>query len=72
MKDFLAAPDLDEMKFAMFYETWNLGFNPPYEATPVTLQMELHFDSDMLASPRTTSRTSPISGSTGGPWCTCT
>ena len=48
MKDFLAAPDLNEMKFAMFYETWNLGFNPPYEATPVTSQMELHFDSDMI------------------------
>ena len=48
MKDFLAAPDLHEMKFAMFYETWNLGFNPPYEATPVTPQTELHFDSDML------------------------
>jgi glycoprotein endo-alpha-1,2-mannosidase len=48
MKDFLAAPDLPEMKFAMFYETWNLGFNPPYEATPVTFQMALHFDSDML------------------------
>ncbi len=26
MADFLAAPDLREMKFAMFYETWNLGF----------------------------------------------
>jgi glycoprotein endo-alpha-1,2-mannosidase len=49
MKDFLAAPNLREMKFAMFYETWNLGFNPPYEATPVTPQMELHFDSDMLS-----------------------
>ncbi len=48
MKNFLAAPDLHEMKFAMFYETWNLGFNPPYEATPVDPQMELHFDSDML------------------------
>lgn len=49
MQDFLAAPDLREMKFAMFYETWNLGFDPPYEATPVTTQMELHFDSDMLS-----------------------
>ena len=48
MKKFLAAPDLREMKFAMFYETWNLGFNPPYESTPVTFQMELHFESDLL------------------------
>ena len=27
MKDFLAAPDISQMRFAMFYETWNLGFN---------------------------------------------
>ena len=45
---FLAAPDIGEMKFAMFYETWNLGFDPPYEATPVTPQLELHFDADMI------------------------
>ena len=49
MKNFLAAPDLGEMKFAMFYETWNLGFDASYEATPVTFQMELHFDSDMIS-----------------------
>ncbi len=48
MKDFLKAPDLGHFKFAMFYETWNLGFDPLRESTPVTLQMELHFDSDML------------------------
>jgi glycoprotein endo-alpha-1,2-mannosidase len=48
MKDFLAAPNIAQMQFAMFYETWNLGFNPGSEATPVTLQMELHFDADML------------------------
>ena len=48
MKDFLAAPDISHMRFAMFYETWNLGFNPGSESTPVTFQMELHFDSDML------------------------
>jgi glycoprotein endo-alpha-1,2-mannosidase len=48
MTDFLAAPDLVRMKFAMFYETWNLGFDPLRESTPVTEQMELHFDSDML------------------------
>lgn len=49
MKDFLAAPDLSRIKFAMFYETWNLGFDPVRESTPVSFQMELHFDSDMLA-----------------------
>jgi hypothetical protein len=49
VKDFLAAPDLREMKFAMFYETWNLGYVGGAESTPVTLQAELHFDSDMLA-----------------------
>ena len=32
----------------MFYETWNLGFDPVRESTPVTFQMELHFDADML------------------------
>jgi hypothetical protein len=49
MKNFLAAPDLGEMKFAMFYETWNLGFDPAYEATPVTPQLEQHFDADMVS-----------------------
>jgi glycoprotein endo-alpha-1,2-mannosidase len=49
MKEFLAAPDLHEMKFAMFYETWNLGFDAGREQTPVSAQAELHFDSDMLA-----------------------
>jgi hypothetical protein len=49
MKEFLAAPDLHEMKFAMFYETWNLGFDAENESTPVSEQAELHFDSDMLA-----------------------
>jgi glycoprotein endo-alpha-1,2-mannosidase len=49
MKEFLAAPDLRQMKFAMFYETWNLGFDAGREQTPVSEQEELHFDSDMLA-----------------------
>ena len=48
MRDFLRAPDLSRIKFAMFYETWNLGFDPVRESTPVTFQMELHFDTDML------------------------
>ncbi|HEX4434219.1 MAG TPA: hypothetical protein VH012_05285 [Acidimicrobiales bacterium] len=48
MKHFLAAPNISQMRFAMFYETWNLGFDPGSESTPVTFQMELHFDSDML------------------------
>ncbi len=49
MKDFLAAPNIGQMRFAMFYETWNLGFDPGDESTPVTFQMELHFDSDMIS-----------------------
>lgn len=49
MKEFLAAPDLHEMKFAMFYETWNLGFDAGRESTPISVQEELHFDADMLA-----------------------
>jgi glycoprotein endo-alpha-1,2-mannosidase len=48
MKDFLAAPNIAKIRFAMFYETWNLGFDPGRESTPVTFQMELHFDADML------------------------
>ena len=47
MRNFLSAPDLGQMRFAMFYETWNLGFDPVRESTPVTFQMELHFDADM-------------------------
>ncbi len=49
MKEFLAAPNISGIRFAMFYETWNLGFEPGRESTPVTFQMELHFDSDMVA-----------------------
>jgi glycoprotein endo-alpha-1,2-mannosidase len=49
MKDFLAAPNISDIRFAMFYETWNLGFVPGRESTPVTFQMELHFDSDMIS-----------------------
>ena len=49
MKDFLAASNISQMRFAMFYETWNLGFDPGRESTPVTFQMELHFDSDMVS-----------------------
>jgi glycoprotein endo-alpha-1,2-mannosidase len=49
MKAFLAAPNISQMRFAMFYETWNLGFDPGRESTPVTFQMELHFDADMIS-----------------------
>ena len=48
MGAFLAAPNLRRIKFAMFYETWNLGFDPGREATPVTPEMEAHFDADMV------------------------
>ena len=49
MKDFLAAPNIAQMKFAMFYETWNLGFDPGRESTPVDFQMELHFNADFAS-----------------------
>jgi glycoprotein endo-alpha-1,2-mannosidase len=49
MQSFLKAPNISQMRFAMFYETWNLGFDPGRESTPVTFQMELHFDADMAS-----------------------
>jgi glycoprotein endo-alpha-1,2-mannosidase len=49
MKAFLQAPNISQMRFAMFYEAWNLGFNPGSESTPVTFAMELHFDADMAS-----------------------
>jgi glycoprotein endo-alpha-1,2-mannosidase len=49
MQSFLKAPNISQMRFAMFYETWNLGFDPGRESTPVTFQMELHFDADMIS-----------------------
>ena len=49
MQSFLKAPNISQMRFAMFYETWNLGFDPGHESTPVTFQMELHFDADMVS-----------------------
>jgi glycoprotein endo-alpha-1,2-mannosidase len=49
MKSFLKAPNISQIRFAMFYETWNLGFDPGRESTPVTFQMELHFDADMAS-----------------------
>ena len=52
MKDFLAAPNLRQMKFAMFYETWNLGFDGGRESTPVSFEMELHFEADLLSFAR--------------------
>ena len=49
MKAFLEAPNISRIRFAMFYETWNLGFDPGRESTPVTFAMELHFDADMAS-----------------------
>jgi glycoprotein endo-alpha-1,2-mannosidase len=46
--DFLKAPNLGSFKFCMFYETWNLNFDPTRETTPVTPAVEAHFDADML------------------------
>ena len=49
MQSFLKAPNISHMRFAMFYETWNLGFDRVRKSTPVTFQMELHFDADMIS-----------------------
>ena len=48
MADFLKAKNLDQIKFAMFYETWNLGFVAPREALPVTRAKEREFDGDLV------------------------
>jgi glycoprotein endo-alpha-1,2-mannosidase len=52
MSDFLSAPNLNQIKFCMFYETWNLGFDAAQESTPVTPEMETHFDGDMVSFAR--------------------
>jgi len=49
MQAFLKAPNISRIRFAMFYETWNLGFDAGRESTPVTFAMELHFDADMAS-----------------------
>ena len=48
MQSFLKAPNISRMRFAMFYETWNLA-STGARLTPVTFQMELHFDADMIS-----------------------
>lgn len=47
--DFLKAKNLSRIKFAMFYETWALGFNAANESTPVDPPMESQFDAQMLS-----------------------
>ena len=53
MSEFVKAPNLRQMKFAMFYETENLGFDPGLESTPVTPLLALHFSADMVHFART-------------------
>ena len=45
---FLKARNLADIKFCMLYETWDLGFDPGNESTPVTPSMEVAFDLDLL------------------------
>jgi hypothetical protein len=45
---FVRAKNLSDIKFCIFYETWDLGFDPPLEATPVTPALERKFDADLL------------------------
>jgi glycoprotein endo-alpha-1,2-mannosidase len=50
---FVRAKDLGDIKFCIFYETWDLGFDAPLEATPVTPAMEATFDANLLRFART-------------------
>ncbi len=45
---FLRAKNLGDIKFCMFYETWDLGFDPRLESTQVNPQMEATFDANLL------------------------
>ena len=56
----------------MFYETWNLGFDPGRESTPVTFQMELHFDADMLTFAKDYFHNPSYLRIHGRPWSSCT
>ena len=46
---FLRADNLRDIRFCLLYETWDLGFEPGSESTPVTPAMEVEFDIDMVA-----------------------
>jgi hypothetical protein len=48
MADFLKASNLDQIKFAMFYETWNLGFLAPREELQITPTKARRFVGDMV------------------------
>lgn len=50
---FLRARNLGDIKFCIFYETWDLGFIGGAESTPVGPAMEARFDADLLHIART-------------------
>ena len=44
----LRAKNLNEIRFCLLYETWDLGFDPAHEATSVTPALEAKFDANLL------------------------
>ncbi|HEY3842332.1 MAG TPA: glycoside hydrolase family 99-like domain-containing protein [Acidimicrobiales bacterium] len=53
VNDFLKAPNISKIKFCMFYETWDLGFDAGNETTRITPNLEAEFDDQMLSFART-------------------
>ena len=51
MNAFLKAPNLDQIKFAMFYETWTWA-STPREASEITPAKARRFDADMVSFAR--------------------
>ena len=47
LEGFLQADNVDDVSFCIFYETWDLGFVPPREATPLTAAAVDRFLTDM-------------------------
>jgi glycoprotein endo-alpha-1,2-mannosidase len=49
---FVRARNLGDIKFCILYETWDLGFQPGNESTPVTPGKEFEFDENLLSFAR--------------------
>ena len=45
---FVRAKNLRDIKFCLLYETWDLGFDPGTESTPVTPAVVAEFDQNLL------------------------
>lgn len=46
-KGFLSAPNIDDITFCLFYETWDLGFDERFEATPIDARTIERFVADL-------------------------